>query len=204
MTCANASWAAPLFSENFDGENGGSFALDYETFAQWDLDDPAVDLIGNGDYDWYPGHGLYVDMDGSKLDSGKITSIPILAAPGQYSLRFALAGCYWEPDIYGHEDLDMVTVRVSATGAAAAAAAALLVDETYILPWHQGFTAYSVDFSVPAGSSLLRVSFEGYGGDNLGILLDDVAVGAIPAPGAVLLGSIGVGLVGWLRRRRAL
>jgi hypothetical protein len=51
--------------------------------------------------------------------------------------------------------------------------------------------------------NIARIIFHDGGGH---FTLDDFAyeVNAIPAPGAILLGGIGIGLVGWLRRRRAL
>lgn len=43
-----------------------------------------------------------------------------------------------------------------------------------------------------------------WNGRDVNISMDDLTYSVIPAPGAVLLGCIGVGLVSWLRKRRTI
>ena len=49
-------------------------ALNYTGFANWTVYSGTVDLIGNGSYDFLPGDGLYVDLDGSTSDAGVLTT----------------------------------------------------------------------------------------------------------------------------------
>src|SRR5579862_1829881 len=63
-----------LLNDNFNTENGGVGQLNYTGFDNWNVSG-AVDLIGNGFFDFYPGNGLYVDMNGSP-GPGTMTSRP--------------------------------------------------------------------------------------------------------------------------------
>lgn len=167
---ATAANGQVLFHDSFDAQHQGQSALNIPALDGWTITGGTVDLIGNGNWDFYTGQGLYLDLDGSTNEPALLATNMVLS-PRLYMLTFRLGGSQ-----RGDEN----TVRVRAGS----------VTQMFTAAANAPLTMFSVPFEVVPGGPA-EVSFQNLGGDNTGAILDEVTISAIPEPAAAAILALG-------------
>jgi len=174
-----------VFSDNFDAD-----ALALNTVPTgWTVTDGTVDVIGVVNFfDFIPGSGRYIDLDGSTNDAGVLTKSLLLTAGLTYTATFDLAG--------NHRNSSPETVT-SILGVGLGN-----VSNTFSLAETAGWTSFSLTFT-PFVTGNYILSFGNSGGDNIGMLLDNVTV-SVPEGGntTYAMFAVMVWLFGFEGRRR--
>ena len=182
LSMASAASATTLFSDDFNAATQGLNVAP----AGWVQSNGTVDVIGTGFFEFYPGNGNYIDMDGSTFDAGRIDTIATFAAfaGSTYSISFD----------YGVNAANAETLTFGFAGWVGT----LLIPAGGIA----SLTPFTVTFqALTTGNSTLF--FEAAGNDNQGPVIDNVSLAAVPLPagGLLLLGALGG--IAALRRRKA-
>lgn len=147
-------------------------SLNYTGFANWDVYQGAVDLIGLGLWDVLPGNGLYVDLAG--------TNPPVFpASPGglrskvEYSFtagvnyRFAIKVAGNNVNSTGIDNAEPVKVTIGT----------MLIETITPTGHSMPFTLYEFEFT-PAGNENAKIQIEmiGANANNVGPLIDVVVL----------------------------
>ncbi len=181
ITVSQPSYAAIVLQDNFDAAGPGDH-LSWSGDAVFTSTSPpgSVDLIGvGGSFDLQPGHGSYVDLDGStgsgNNPAGQLTSFPSFGA-GTYTLTFDLAG----------------NQRTAASQETVVSLGSF--SQAFTLASNVPFTSHSLTFTTITGGQL-RFTETGPS-DQQGNLLDNVVLTAVPEPSTwamMVLGFLGIG-----------
>jgi len=180
---AGGANAAVLLSDNFDGETNGT---PQGTFGNWSVANGTVDVVSNNTFSIFcaGGAGKCVDLDGTSNDAGDLIS-NFLFLPGDYTLTFDFSGNQRN----GTTDSMLVTMGS--------------LSETFSSN-NDNFLTVVRNVTVGAGPGD-NLTFSHFGGDNTGLILDNVrveSIDAIPEPATLALFGAGLVGVGFLRRRR--
>jgi hypothetical protein len=175
---AQAQAGTVVFSDNF---NSYAFQLNWAPPANWTAPGPGtVDLIGETtsgtDFDFFPGNGGFVDLDGSNGLPGTLQTNAAFAA-GTYTLTFDLGGNA-RGDVAKTTDITLGNFHTALT-----------------LTSSDPLALHSFTFTTTGG----QLSFSDLPGGNqdIGNILDNVALtSGVPEPATWAMMLLGVGLVG--------
>ncbi len=188
--------------------------LPVTSMGDWRVFDGAVDLVGDGTgYEYYPipGNGYYVDLVGTGDVPGTLWTPGLFLEVGEHNIdiSYMLAN-----NQFNSTTPDEVAVVITMRAATSGDPVALPSDPTLVIDgWThsvapvQSFTTYQYLVTLDTNFSLyLHFGFnlDSPAISNIGPLLDNVNIetSVVPAPGAFLLGSIGLGFAGRLLKRK--
>lgn len=182
-TLSCLSQAGVVFSDNFN--SNGALGLN-NTPAGWTVTGGTVDVVGGaGGFASLCASGgvVCIDLDGSTMNAGELSRSFAGTAGTVYTATFDLAG---NQRNYPTDNL-VVTFGTAS--------------QTFNLASNVAWNTYSLSFTASSDANY-SLNFNNAGGDNVGIVLDNVSVTAVPEPETYAMLLAGLGVMGAVARRR--
>jgi hypothetical protein len=188
---ASGAQASVVFSDDF---NSYAYQLNWVPPSNWSAPGPGtVDLIGQTTtstaFNFYPGNGGYVDLNGSNGVPGSLQTLMTFAS-GSYTLSFDLGG-------NARGDVDKTTTITLGD-----------FSQSITLGSNGALQPYTYTFTTTGG--VLDFADLAGGNGNIGNILDNVTLtsgltSAVPEPSTwamMILGFFGVGFLAYRRNNR--
>jgi hypothetical protein len=209
---------AAVFSDNFNGENGGAPANPYTGFANFTVLSGSVAL--NQGARCAGGSGGCVGLDGTahngaefemtnglNFSAGSLVTLSYLIAGNHHDCSVCAADDTYEAG-FGFSNLSETMTHLTLDGVDLGtfntSTGLDLFGDGFPVPLFAPYSAHTISFIATDGGAV-KARFRSFSGDGIGPLLDNVGLsvsGGVPEPASWALMIVGFGAAGAALRRR--